>query len=121
MDLIWLVPLLPLAGAVALLLAGKRLRPVAGGLASATVAGSFVISVVALVDLLGLPAGDRTHVVQLWDWLAAGTLNVSVDLRVDTLSDGDGPDRDRGRLPDPRLLAWTTCTGIRGTRGSSRT
>ncbi|MEX2459560.1 MAG: NADH-quinone oxidoreductase subunit L [Actinomycetota bacterium] len=86
MDLIWLVPLLPLAGSVALMLAGKRLRPVAGGLASATVAGSFVVSIVALVDLLGLPAGDRTHVVHLWDWLAAGALNVSVDLRVDTLS-----------------------------------
>jgi NADH-quinone oxidoreductase subunit L len=86
MSLIWLVPLLPLLGAVSLLLAGKRLRPVAGGLASVTVAGSFVVSVVVLLDLLGHSAGDRVHVRHLWDWIASGNLRLGVDLRVDTLS-----------------------------------
>jgi len=86
MRLIWLVPALPLLGSTALLLLGKRLRPVAGGLASATVGASFVISVMVLLDLLGLEGEDRLYVHQLWDWLAAGSLRVPIELRVDTLS-----------------------------------
>ena len=86
MRLIWLVPALPLAGAIALLLAGRRLRPVAGGLASATVAGSFVFSVIALLDLVALGAEQRVHVQHLWEWIVSGSLRVGMDLRVDTLS-----------------------------------
>ncbi|MGH2675360.1 MAG: NADH-quinone oxidoreductase subunit L, partial [Actinomycetota bacterium] len=85
-DLIWLVPAFPLAGAVALMVAGKPLRRVAGGLASLLVAASFVVSVVVLVDLLGLGAEDRTLTVKVFDWISVGSFQAPVELRVDPLS-----------------------------------
>jgi NADH-quinone oxidoreductase subunit L len=83
-DLVWLVPALPLAGAVTLLLAGRRLRGVAGGLASLLVGGSFVVSLLIFFDLLG--GADRTSVVVLFDWISVGSFQAPVEFRVDPLS-----------------------------------
>jgi NADH-quinone oxidoreductase subunit L len=83
-DLIWLVPALPLAGAVILLLFGKVLRGVAGGLASLLVGGSFVVSLLIFIDLLG--GADRTSVVVLFDWISVGSFQAPVEFRVDPLS-----------------------------------
>jgi NADH-quinone oxidoreductase subunit L len=85
-ELIWLAPALPLAGAVLLLLAGKPLRRVAGVLASALVGAAFVVSLLALVDLLGLGAEDRTVTVRLFDWISVGSFVAPMELRVDPLS-----------------------------------
>jgi NADH-quinone oxidoreductase subunit L len=85
-DLIWLVPALPLAGAVALLLFGRPLRRVAGGLASVTVAGAFVVSVLVLVDLLGASQGERTLTVNVFEWISVGSFQAPFELRVDPLS-----------------------------------
>jgi NADH-quinone oxidoreductase subunit L len=85
-DLIWLVPALPLFGAVVLLVAGRPLRPVAGRLASLLVGVSFVIGLLAFVDLLGFGAEERTVVRTLFDWIEVGNLVAPVELRVDPLS-----------------------------------
>ncbi|HEV3473868.1 MAG TPA: NADH-quinone oxidoreductase subunit L [Actinomycetota bacterium] len=85
-DQIWLVPALPLGGAVALLVAGRRLRGVAGGLASLTVGLSFVVGLLILRDLLALPAESREVTRTLFDWIAVGALRAPVELRVDPLS-----------------------------------
>jgi NADH-quinone oxidoreductase subunit L len=85
-DLIWLVPALPLAGAVLLMLAGRPLRRIAGGLASLLVGASFVVSVVILAELLGLGSEDRTLTVTVFDWISVGSLQAPVELRVDPLS-----------------------------------
>jgi NADH-quinone oxidoreductase subunit L len=82
-DLIWVVPGLPLAGAVALLLAGKRLRRVAGGLASALVGASFVVGVLVFMSM---PDGGQAVFVRLFDWISVGSLQAPVELRVDPLS-----------------------------------
>src|SRR5467141_4826835 len=81
-----LVPLLPLAGAVILLLFGKRLARVSGYLATMLVAGSFVVSLTILSGLAKLPGAQRLVVRHLFGWMAAGGFNVSVDFRIDPLS-----------------------------------
>jgi NADH-quinone oxidoreductase subunit L len=85
-ELIWLAPVLPLAGAVVLLLAGRPLRRVSGWLASAVVGAAFVVSLFALLDLLALGAEDRTATVMLFDWISVGTFEAPMELRVDPLS-----------------------------------
>jgi NADH-quinone oxidoreductase subunit L len=85
-DLIWLVPAFPLAGALALLIAGRPLRRVAGGLASLLVGASFVVSVLVLIDLVGFGSQERTVAVKLFDWISVGSFRAPVELRVDPLS-----------------------------------
>ena len=59
-SLVWLIPALPLLGFVILLLFGPRLgEPASGWLATAMVAGAFVVSVVVFVGLHSRP--DRTY------------------------------------------------------------
>ena len=81
-----LIPLLPLAGAVILLLFGKRLAKVAGYLATMLVAGSFVVSLTVLSGLAKLPGGQRLVVRHLFGWMVAGNFRASVDFRIDPLS-----------------------------------
>jgi NADH-quinone oxidoreductase subunit L len=83
---VWLVPALPLAGFLVLILAGKRLRSVAGGLASALVGGSFALALLAFRDLLALPGGSRAVTRHLFDWIQVGAFDAPVELRVDPLS-----------------------------------
>jgi NADH-quinone oxidoreductase subunit L len=86
LDLVWLIPLLPLAGAGVNLFLGRRLGKAAGWLASGLVGLGFVVAVATLLDLLGLPADQRVHVADLFDWISVGTFSVDVALRVDPLS-----------------------------------
>jgi NADH-quinone oxidoreductase subunit L len=85
-DFIWLVPALPLAGAVILMVAGKPLRRIAGGLASLLVGAAFVVSVTVLIDLLGGGPEERTLTVKVFDWISVGSFEAPVELRVDPLS-----------------------------------
>jgi NADH-quinone oxidoreductase subunit L len=85
-DLIWIVPALPLAGAVILMVAGKPLRRIAGGLASLLVGAAFVVSVMVLIDLLGGGPEERTLTIKVFDWISVGSLEAPVELRVDPLS-----------------------------------
>ncbi len=87
LDLAWLVPLLPLTGAIVLLLAGKRIgEPKAGWLATAMMGLAFVWSVVMLIAMLSLPAEERTHVSNVFTWLSAGNLKVHLGFLADPLS-----------------------------------
>jgi NADH-quinone oxidoreductase subunit L len=85
-EQLWLAPALPLFGAVVLLLFGKPLRRIAGGLASALVGGSFVVAVLAFRDLLALPEGSRAVTRQLFDWISVGSFQAPVEFRADPLS-----------------------------------
>jgi NADH-quinone oxidoreductase subunit L len=84
---IWLVPLLPLLGAIVLLFAGKRLRePLPGWIATILVAAAFGVAVVELVAFTG-GEGERLALVnRLYEWIVAGPFNVEVAFRVDQLS-----------------------------------
>jgi proton-translocating NADH-quinone oxidoreductase, chain L len=87
LDMVWLVPLLPLTGAVVLLFAGKRIGdPKAGWLATAMMGLAFVWSVVMLIALLSLPGEARSHVSNVFTWLSAGSLKVQLGFLADPLS-----------------------------------
>ena len=87
LDLVWIVPLLPLLGAATLLVLGKRIgEPRAGWLASGLMAGSFVWSVVTFFALHDLPASARAHVTTIFTWLPSGGLHVDMGFLVDPLS-----------------------------------
>jgi NADH-quinone oxidoreductase subunit L len=85
-DLVWMVPAFPLLGAVVLLLAGKPLRRIAGGLASLLVGASFVVSILILIELLGLGEEERAVAVKVFDWIEVGSFVAPVEFRVDPLS-----------------------------------
>ena len=87
LDLIWIVPALPLLGAVVLLLFGKRIgEPIAGWIATSLVGLAFVASVVMFFAMLELPHEVRVNIVNLYTWLPAGRLHVDMGFYADTLS-----------------------------------
>jgi len=87
MDLIWLIPALPLAGFVLLMVAGRRLGdPVAGWVGTLAVAGSFVASVVVTLDLLSLPSEERVIHQVLFTWIPAGSFTVDIGFLADPLT-----------------------------------
>jgi NADH-quinone oxidoreductase subunit L len=87
LDLVWLIPALPLAGFLLLLVGGRKLgEPRAGWLATLATAASFVVTVGVFVDLLGKDAESRHHVVTLFTWLGVGGFHVDVSFLADPLS-----------------------------------
>ncbi len=87
LELVWLIPALPLLGFVVLLLFGKRIgEPLSGWLATAMTAGSFLVAVAIFIDLLGKNAEERSHTEVLWSWIPSGGFKVNAALLVDPLS-----------------------------------
>jgi NADH-quinone oxidoreductase subunit L len=87
LDLIWIVPALPLLGTVVLLLFGKRIgEPVAGWIGTALVGLAFVASLVMFFAMLDLPHEVRVNVVDLYTWVPAARLHVDMGFYADTLS-----------------------------------
>jgi NADH-quinone oxidoreductase subunit L len=87
LDLVWLIPALPLAGFLLLLAAGRRLgEPLAGIVATATVSGSFLVSVIVFFGLVDRPEEERRHVQTLFEWIPAGGWEIDVGFLADPLS-----------------------------------
>jgi NADH-quinone oxidoreductase subunit L len=83
----YLMLLLPLAGFLVLLTAGRRIgNPLAGWIGTAAVGGSFVVACIVLAGLLGLPGNQRVVVHDYFTWFSAGGLSVPVGTLVDPLS-----------------------------------
>jgi len=83
----YLMPALPLAGFLILAFFGRRIgNPGAGWLASATVAGSFVVAVLSLVGLMERSAANRSFTQILWNWISVGDFHVRINLLIDPLS-----------------------------------
>jgi NADH-quinone oxidoreductase subunit L len=86
-DIIWLIPALPLAGFLLILLFGRRLgEPLAGYLATCMTGAAFLATVAAYVDLLSMPAEERANVVTLFEWLPVGSLHIDMAFLADPLS-----------------------------------
>ena len=87
LDLVWLIPALPLAGFLALVVFGRRLgEPLAGWLATAMIGGSFLATVLVFVGLLDRPEEERAFTQTLFEWLPVGGLSVDVGFLADPLS-----------------------------------
>jgi NADH-quinone oxidoreductase subunit L len=86
-SLLWLIIALPALGAAVILLLGNRRTGAwAHLLGTATVAGSFVLSALMFVALLGREESDRSVRQLLYTWVEAGPFNVDAALLYDPLS-----------------------------------
>lgn len=87
LDLIWLIPILPLAGSIINLVFGRKLGdPRAGWVATVATASSFLITVLAYFEMLGLASEERSHVVSMFSWIQVGSLQVDLAILADPLS-----------------------------------
>jgi NADH-quinone oxidoreductase subunit L len=84
-ELVWLIPALPLAGFVLLLFLGRRIgEPRAGWIGTAAVALSFVTACVVFAGLWGQP--EHTYELSLFEWIPAGHFSVDIGILLDPLS-----------------------------------
>ena len=77
---------LPLAGAVILLLFGKRIGRFSGLLACGTIGLAAAIGLLNFIALLGAPEESRTATQHVFDFVSVGGFQTGVDLLLDPLS-----------------------------------
>ena len=87
-ELIGFAVFLPLAGFLINGLFGRKLRSetLVGIVGSGTVGISFAIACMVFLQMLGAPVEERSHVVSLFTWIAAGNLTVDWAYQADQLS-----------------------------------
>ena len=83
---VWPLIALPLAGAVVLLLGGRRTNAWGHLLGCATVLASFCWGALLFVDLLGREPGQRVDAERLFSWVPVAGLQVDFGLHLDPLS-----------------------------------
>ena len=85
-SLVWLVIALPLAGAAILLIGGRVTDRWGHLLGTATAVGSFVLSLIMFLTMLGRDEASRSIGQHLFDWIDVGGFHVGMDLLYDPLS-----------------------------------
>ncbi|HEX5331329.1 MAG TPA: NADH-quinone oxidoreductase subunit L [Cellulomonas sp.] len=86
LSLGWLLVALPAVSAAVLLLAGRRSDRWGHWLGVLAPGLSFVVGLVALIELLGRPAAERVVDLHLFSWIPAGAFTLDAGLRLDPLS-----------------------------------
>jgi NADH-quinone oxidoreductase subunit L len=82
-----LIPLLPLVGFLVNASFGRRIsKGASGAVACAAMVGAFAVSVLAVSQLVALPADSRALVSHAFTWITSGALTVGLTLRLDPLS-----------------------------------
>jgi NADH-quinone oxidoreductase subunit L len=82
----WLLLAFPLAGAVVLLLGGRRTDRFGHILGVAMPVASFVYALIVFFAMLGYPAAQRSRDAHMFTWIAVGRFHVSAGLLLDQLS-----------------------------------
>jgi NADH-quinone oxidoreductase subunit L len=82
----WLLLAFPLAGAVILLLGGKRTDNWGHLVGVIMPVAAFGYGVVAFVTMLGYPAGQRSRDLHLFSWIPVTHFQVSIGVQLDPLS-----------------------------------
>ncbi len=85
-SLAWLLVALPAAGALVLLLTGRRADRWGHLLGVATVVASFVVGLLIFLDTVALDPEQRTRELSIYEWIASGPLQIDFGLRLDPLS-----------------------------------
>jgi len=86
LSLGWLLVALPALSAAVLLLAGRRSDRWGHWLGVLAPGLSFVVGLIALIELLGRPAAERVADLHLFSWIPAGAFTLDAGLRLDPLS-----------------------------------
>jgi NADH-quinone oxidoreductase subunit L len=83
----WLIPLIPLAGAIVNGVLNRRLpKPAVSLVACGTVFAAFVLAVVSVAALLRLDPAARSVEVELFPWIVSGDFAAPFGFRLDQLS-----------------------------------
>ena len=83
----WICLLLPLAGALAITLAGARIsRSTAGYVSTATTFAAFAAALVSFFEMWSRAKDDRSAVSTAWTWIQAGSYHSGLSILVDPLS-----------------------------------
>ena len=82
----WLLLAFPLAGAVILLLGGKRTNAWGHLLGVAMPVAAFCYAVAAFIAMLGYPANQRARDLTLFTWIDVGRFHVNIGILLDPLS-----------------------------------
>ncbi|MGB9616301.1 MAG: NADH-quinone oxidoreductase subunit L, partial [Desulfomonilaceae bacterium] len=86
-DLVWLVPVLPLLGfLVNGLLARNFSEKTIGWIGTVSVGASFVVALAIFFERLGLPPHARSLQKVVYTWIFSGDLQVPIGFLVDPLS-----------------------------------
>jgi NADH-quinone oxidoreductase subunit L len=85
-PLMWLLVAIPAAGALILLLGGRRTNGWGHILGTVAVLVPFFVAIALLVEMMGKPEEERSVVLHLWDWVFAGNFTADMSLRLDPLS-----------------------------------
>jgi NADH-quinone oxidoreductase subunit L len=84
---LWLIPGLPMFAAALIAFAGPRLRQLSHWPCVLGIAGSFVVSLMAFLQVYGDHGeGAPVGVVAYYPWIQAGTVDIGMTLRADALS-----------------------------------
>jgi NADH-quinone oxidoreductase subunit L len=85
LNLVFLIPLLPLIGFVLVGLFGKKLPKIASGfIACSVILGSFIITASLLLGVLN--GSIKSETITYFDWIQAGTINLPISFLIDPLS-----------------------------------
>jgi NADH-quinone oxidoreductase subunit L len=82
----WLLVALPALGAAVLLLGGRRTDRWGHWLAVALSWAAFVWAALLFFNILALPTGDRSRDLHLFNWIPAGSFQLSAGMLLDPLS-----------------------------------
>ena len=84
---LWIIPLLPLAGAAINGLLGKRFpKAVVNAIALGSTAAAFAYALWVAVQFAGLPADQIPHIERYATWMTAGTFSAEYGIYLDQLS-----------------------------------
>ncbi len=83
--LIWLIPLLPFIGFLLNVFVIRRERE-AGLVASGLVVAAFVVTLIAVAMLAGMPPEERRIVSTAWEWINTGSFRVPFAIMFDPLT-----------------------------------
>jgi NADH-quinone oxidoreductase subunit L len=87
MNLIWLIPVMPLIGFLINGLFGRKFsKPIVNAVACGSVFVSFLLSINAVIQLMGLPAESRSFELSLYSWIPSGSFNADMGFLLDPLS-----------------------------------
>ena len=87
LEHIWLVPILPLIGAILNGLFGFRVSKSTVGLFAVGATGlSFMVALTAFFDLLSLPVEQRLYINVLFRWIQSGPFVADAGIQIDPLS-----------------------------------
>ncbi|HEY8512243.1 MAG TPA: NADH-quinone oxidoreductase subunit L [Cyclobacteriaceae bacterium] len=83
-EYLWLVPFLPLLGALLLIVVGRSMSKAAIAWIGA---GSVVLSALVVIVIgIGFLSSPGVYEISVWQWFVVGNLNPSIELHLDALS-----------------------------------